>query len=359
MASQNNDVKYIQSELEGAGGLEDPPSSKLQTKIPTGEAVKHIEDAIKQDGPKPGDDDPLKAFGAAGNDISASLQAYKNSFPLKSLPKAAESSVFQSLMKQQQQARGTSRGIGEGLEDGLPKTLKDISEGIDDLHPENVMRNSKQLGGDEDPAAGQLISKVASAEPESFMKEAASQPDKDAGDLTADSKGGVGEDTFKELQDADISGGPDPYLNDQKDNGQNADSGNSMFAGAGDLQQAGKPPKFSDDAPYGDMMSTDDGIRNFAPRAPPQDTFGDMYDKDDMDNPPQTPESYYNMGNSDDQFRSRQSIPRNVLWGATNRESDDDDNLSTQIFKRNIIMRPKKDNYVSPFKGKRSFEFDP
>ena len=65
-------------------------------------------------------------------------------------------------------------------------------------------------------------------------------------------------------------------------------------------------------------------------------------------------------------FNSRHTIPETLWETQKNLEPNDNqessDSYSTsynaQLFKRNIILRPEKDTYVSPFSGKESFEND-
>ena len=61
-------------------------------------------------------------------------------------------------------------------------------------------------------------------------------------------------------------------------------------------------------------------------------------------------------------FSTRQNIP-DSLW-STSRTLDNSDtnsfsnNYNAQMFKKHVILRPKRDGYVSPFVGKESFEID-
>ena len=344
----NNEVKYIQSQLTDGG--DETSTNKMVEKMRTNDGMKQpMDDSIKplEEPIKPmGADDAMKAL--TGDDISLPNQAYKtNNEAIKTLQKDDTFNPVKS---------GTIDSEDDGTMKGMNQ-MKEETEGEDMPHEMHKM-------DDESPAAHKEESS------ENLVKDILDK----AGSLNMGSKGGNDE-TFKELQGADISAGPDPYENDKP-----GESYGSMYGGGQNKN------KFSDDDAYGDMTN-DHEMTDGMPNNNSEEPYGDGYDKNEFgtsreniesNEEQQTParsrgrgpESYLNaamntIGN-ENEFTTRQNIPATFWSGSriASRNADSftsdtfNDNYNTQMFKKNVIMRPERDYYVSPFNGKDSFEID-
>lgn len=174
-----------------------------------------------------------------------------------------------------------------------------------------------------------------------------------------------------DYSDADISPGPDPYAIPSAEPGRAAsnmpvganynsqeletsnllNSGNSL-QGSDGLERGVSEGFAQSDAAGFEQREEGEGERGFG-----DEITGNTRSRTKNDDS-YISEAMNAMG--DTPFTTRQNIP-DALWdGAKGLDGSDsyNTNYNTQMFKKNIILRPKKDNYVSPFSGKESFEND-
>jgi len=183
--------------------------------------------------------------------------------------------------------------------------------------------------------------------------------------------------------DADISAGPDPYANQERMQPQIPLSNSEYQTPHGSISEGETNDYLNTEAnPVTSMQNMQNNLED--PNTPPEYGRGVQgqggYEMAD-DNQPQGLPGYEDKGEMPgntrsktkdedsymaamgdmgvDAYSARHSIPES-LWGSNQQQPSQDSTYSnsynTQLFKKNLILRPKRDSYVSPFSGRESFE---
>lgn len=133
-----------------------------------------------------------------------------------------------------------------------------------------------------------------------------------------------------EYSNADISAGPDPYSSDQS-------AGQSTAAAS---------------EPVGSLFGSENTLDSGELGTNPAFTGGSETDEETTDS----------IGGTDDESFQRNTIPSDSESDRRQEEPSyrDEDNYRDRynavLFKKHIIMRPKRDTYVSPFHDKEAFD---
>ncbi|XP_065666200.1 uncharacterized protein LOC100202793 [Hydra vulgaris] len=257
-------------------------------------------------------------------------------------------------------------------QDPLPKLFSDKESALDQPQPISESRMEQAAA-----AVGldkEVMEKLASTD-ESFSK---ALTDKDGAinkfgsmDLLKDPSKNDAQD-MNDFGGADISPGPDPYSNPGgSDQGipndgdstigteygrrpsmndiDNSELVNGGGAGVTSIPEQGMKEGFGQEVGYDQM-----GLHGYEQN---EELTGNTRTHTNRD------DSYLNaalgaMGVAEGGAYVRHAIPRWDMPYEDNRENSFSNSYNTHMFKKNIILRPKRDKYVSPFYDRESFDND-
>lgn len=358
-----DEVKFMQPQRQSGGDL--PMNNKLlETKV---NGIRPSKDPYRPLNP----DEAIKALEGAES-IAGADSTGGDSTPDEEMKSEEKEELMSNIMKQQ----GTASD-----EDGSLKSLNHMKETSQIKDDENEGDEERPRGNHKiDDESSSLISKEPEPS-ENLVKDILNKADTMNG--RPESPSDNLKDFQKDFQGADITAGPDPYEGDKS-----SDSYGQMLGSRG-------ISKNNEGNAFDDMPNSDDpevASHSFSPHTVGEDSFNEEYEKQGDGNRPRTGyepnddnqipgreiggremEPFVNMANINDLgnglgndlgFSTRHTIPR-YSWrvpatktGTALLGDNYHDTYNTQVFKKKVIIRPRIDSYVSPFKNKASFDVD-
>ena len=339
LSSETNEVKYVQSQLSDEAGFKQAQEF----------AVDKLKDqADMSDMKKMTDSEGIFSEGASDNNqqsLLGSASAAANESPASS-PSASPASTEDLAASMEKSSAGQQQASSPSPTDDLAATLEKAnaaatsqspipSEATETTDDAAALAGAANVGGSEEATGGEdgiakSLSKASSLSTDAVMNLLKS-----------------GKVPGTDFSNAEVSPGPDPYENtpDAQQSTASTDESLSSLLSEGSKQSEG-----GDDLAGGLAGSLESSNSQLGDGG---SNLGQMMDSSSLEGSDpalssRSPEPQQDAGESEESEFKRNTIP--------NREDNFRRSYNTEIFKKHIIMRPKRDTYVSPFHNKEAFD---
>lgn len=339
LSSETNEVKYVQSQLSDEAGFKQAQEF----------AVDKLKDqADMSDMKKMTDSEGIFSEGASDNNqqsLLGSASAAANESPVSS-PSASPASTEDLAASMEKSSAGQQQASSPSPTDDLAATLEKAnaaatsqspipSEATETTDDAAALAGAANVGGGEEATGGEdgiakSLSKASSLSTDAVMNLLKS-----------------GKVPGTDFSNAEVSPGPDPYENtpDAQQSTASTDESLSSLLSEGSKQSEG-----GDDLAGGLAGSLESSNSQLGDGG---SNLGQMMDSSSLEGSDpalssRSPEPQQDAGESEESEFKRNTIP--------NREDNFRRSYNTEIFKKHIIMRPKRDTYVSPFHNKEAFD---
>ena len=330
LSSETNEVKYMQSQLSDNGDFNQAQEF----------AVDKLKDqADMTDMKKMTESEGLLSEPQSENNqqsLLGSASAAANDSPSPSNPVASPSST-EDLTASLEKSSVGQQASSPSPTDDLAATLEKANAAASSPLPSEATDTSNDataLAGDVNAGGEDGIAKSLSK----------------AGGLSTDAVMNLlkaGKVPGTDFSNAEVSPGPDPYENtaDAQQSTAPTDESLSSLISEGSKQSEG-----GDDLAGGLAGSLESSNSQLGDGG---SNLSQMMDSSSLEGSDPTlssrsPDSQQDAGESEESEFQRNTIP--------NREDTFRRSFNTEIFKKHIIMRPKRDTYVSPFRSKEAFD---
>lgn len=306
LASESNEVKYVQNSVSNDEASEKQAQEFAVDKLKDQADISEVKKMTEQDGlyAGAGESNSQQSLLSGATAAAAASSNGESTDDLASLARSADSGASPSSEKEASLAAAalasssTSNAESTGEDDSIAKSLTKASSLSTDAVMD-ILKSGKIPGTD--------------------------------------------------FSNADVSAGPDPYANtaeSQQSTEATDESLSSLLSGSKGATSTSSSEESSDPLTGAGLESASDltgGLGGALPETT-SDSTG-LTGADDL-----ASRSTESTSQSDEDFE-RDTIPTTTTSDENYRDS-----YNTEIFKKHIIMRPKRDNYKSPFNSKEAFD---